>query len=542
MKSRREFIANTFKLSLAIGLGAGITSCKKAPYKYTTKAFETNAGHIHRLISQDFPVPKLRIQTKIAIIGSGVSGLACGRALHKQGITDFAILEAENQSGGNASYGHTPYANFPWASHYMPIPNNENKEILDFLAEAGIITGYDAQGWPIYRESDLCFDPDERLFINNRWQDGIIPSLGVPPEGLHQMTRFFQLMTDFNAMKGNDGKYIFDIPIRTSSVDKSLDQLDQIPFATYLKENGFNSPHLLWYLNYCCRDDFGAGIEKVSAFAGIHYFASRRGKGANCDQNHFLTWENGNGFLADQLKSQLSTHILPNQICFRIKKTESGFESYVFDIKRQVTKVIESPFVVINTPLFVSKYLLQDFLTSEDLTWIQSREYFPWITAGITLKSIKPSKGEPLSWDNVAYGSPCLGLVYAQHQHMTQVPPFKKVFTYYRPFDSDSAKSERMRLHSMGEEEITKLILEDLKPLIQSPEDIEEIYFRILGHGMISPGLGNLRNDASARIQKAMPRGLHLAHTDLSGYSVFEEGFYHGNAAAKNILQALNRA
>ena len=37
------------------------------------------------------------------------------------------------------------------------------------------------------------------------------------------------------------------------------------------------TPHLRWYLDYCCRDDYGAGAAQVSAWAGLHYFASRHG-------------------------------------------------------------------------------------------------------------------------------------------------------------------------------------------------------------------------------------------------------------------------
>jgi hypothetical protein len=32
---------------------------------------------------------------------------------------------------------------------------------------------------------------------------------------------------------------------------------------------------LNWYMNYCCRDDYGATTNNTSAWAGIQYFASR---------------------------------------------------------------------------------------------------------------------------------------------------------------------------------------------------------------------------------------------------------------------------
>jgi hypothetical protein len=53
--------------------------------------------------------------------------------------------------------------------------------------------------------------------------------------------------------------------------------LDAITFAAWLDREGLSDPHLRWYLDYCCRDDYGAGLATVSASAGIHYFASRHG-------------------------------------------------------------------------------------------------------------------------------------------------------------------------------------------------------------------------------------------------------------------------
>jgi hypothetical protein len=41
----------------------------------------------------------------------------------------------------------------------------------------------------------------------------------------------------------------------------------------------------------------------------------------------------------------------------------------------------------------------------------------------------------------------------------------------------------------------------------------------------------------------AEPRGrVHFAHTDLSGYSVFEEAMYHGVRAAAAVQRALGSA
>ncbi len=40
------------------------------------------------------------LKKKIIIIGSGVSGLAAGYSLKKNGVSDIAVLEARNRVGG----------------------------------------------------------------------------------------------------------------------------------------------------------------------------------------------------------------------------------------------------------------------------------------------------------------------------------------------------------------------------------------------------------------------------------------------------------
>ena len=53
--------------------------------------------------------------------------------------------------------------------------------------------------------------------------------------------------------------------------------LDALLFSDFLTQNGLTDPDLRWYLDYCCRDEYGAGVDQVSAWAGVHYFAARHG-------------------------------------------------------------------------------------------------------------------------------------------------------------------------------------------------------------------------------------------------------------------------
>lgn len=82
-------------------------------------------------------------QIKILIIGLGISGLTAGYFLQKAGITDYEILELESHIGGNSTLGEDASGWYPWVDHYLPIPSLENKELIDFLSENKITTGFD---------------------------------------------------------------------------------------------------------------------------------------------------------------------------------------------------------------------------------------------------------------------------------------------------------------------------------------------------------------------------------------------------------------
>ena len=96
--------------------------------------------------------------------------------------------------------------------------------------------------------------------------------------------RFFDLIGRLKQAYGDDGKKIFAIPIALSSIDETWRKLDHLTFQQWLDQEGYHSPELLWYLDYCCRDDYGQGIAQVSAFAGLHYFAARN------NAETVLTW------------------------------------------------------------------------------------------------------------------------------------------------------------------------------------------------------------------------------------------------------------
>jgi hypothetical protein len=156
------------------------------------------------------------------------------------------------------------------------------------------------------------------------------------------------------------------------------------------------------------------------------------------------------------------------------------------------------------------------------------------MVANLTLKGRPASAGLRLAWDNVLYESPSLGYVTSTHQRCVDYGP--TVLTYYYPLCDADPKAARTRLLAAGRDEWAHVALADLA--VAHP-DIYDLCTRVdvvrWGHAMIKPKPGLLCG--GARREAAKPwRGIHFAHSDLSGVALFEEAFDHGVRAAEEVL------
>lgn len=532
--NRRNFL----QLSLAVtGLIGLLPYCKrKKTIKGKIVGASASVGHLMR--DKHFTEPTIFEQKEVVIIGGGISGLSAARQLSKNGVQDFMVLDLESKMGGNAAYGQNEVSAYPWGAHYIPIPNNDLTEYKDFLFECNVITSYHSTGLPIYNEYYLCFDPQDRLYINGSWQEGLVPVNGVPENDKKQMERFFALMEDFRHCKGKDGKDAFAIPVDKSSSDEMFTMLDNKTMKEWMLENGFISGYLQWYINYCTRDDFGTPFDKISAWAGIHYFASRKGKGENAEYSDVLTWPAGNGWLVQQLEKDVKRNLRPNALVVGVQAEKDNIiVDYLDTASHQLVRLYAKQ-CIMAVPQFVASRLLKDNIRQEKAH--QNLKYVPWMVANLRVNEMEERSGAPLSWDNVIYDSDSLGYVVANHQLVQQKIP-KKTFTYYLPLTQDTVVEARKKAQQKSHEEWVNLIVADLKKVHPDIEDkTQEIDIMLWGHGMVQPlpGIvhGNIRKELSASINNK----IHFAHTDLAGISIFEEGFYQGLNAAKKVINNLD--
>lgn len=520
--SRKDFLKTIFLGSLMLPF---LQYCSKKGKSLLLKITGTNHILGHKLWAKDFPKPTEEIHTKYLIVGGGISGLSACRFFSQNNENDYLLLEMENHLGGNSSNGQNQFSKFPLGAHYLPLPNKENIEIIEFLKECGIYQGDDKNGDPILDEYQMTFPQQERLFFKNSWQNDIVPQKGISAVTQKEMDRFFKMMDHFRDKKDNQGKYFFAIPVEDSSKEDEVLQLEKMIFKDWLHQQNFKSEELLWLLDYSCRDDYGLGLDYVSAWAGIHYFAGRKNNWSKKYKDQVFTWPEGNARLAKHFSKYTNGKSLPNHLVFDIK-VHDNVEVLSFDNIQKKTKKIIAEKVLFATPQFVNERIFNH-------KRVENFNYVPWLLTTITLKN-EFGGDEELAWDNVIYGSDGLGYIYDQHQNINQILD-EKVITYYRSFSTDDCKKARKKLYSLKEDQLKNLVLDDLKkahPLIE--DFIIEMQFHKIGHAMIAPVPNQIFGKPQAK--QPIDGKIFFAHSDLSGISIFEEAFYQGLRTAKKML------
>lgn len=505
---------------------------KKYGFKGSLRGPNAAAGHILR-DKIAIAKPNKTVEVKILIVGSGISGLSAARWLKQNGEEDFKIIELENKTGGNSRSGKNNVSTHPLGAHYTTVANHDDDLLIDFFREHNVITHFE-NGKPYYNDYYLTFDPEERLLINGEWQEGLVPDFGVPQKDKQQIKDFLKEMENLKKVKGKDGNYLFTIPIANCSKDPDVRKLDNITFESYLKDKGYDSPYLLWYLNYACKDDYGQKIEKISAWAGLHYFASRRGKAANAEDNAVLTWPDGNAWLAVQMTKKLETHISTTSLCYEISETANGkIKAWIYNLATKQSTYIIAQKLILATPQYVNQELLKDvFRPNFDH---KKLTYSPWLIANITVSDLPNAKGIPLCWDNVAYNMPSVGYVNATQQNISMINK-DKVLTYYLPLCDYEPTISRLAAYTRTYEQWLDIIMPELTYIHPEIETaIKEIDLWVWGHGMIAPTPNLIFGDNLAEGRRPIDNKIFFAHTDLSGISIFEEAFHQGILAAKQV-------
>ena len=499
--SRREFLQSA---SAAL-IGLSIKGDRAIAGSFVNDSFQLG----HQLRDRaNFPEAKQVVKRAVVIVGGGIAGLSAAWRLHKKGFTDFVLLEMNDQPGGNSRWGENEITAYPWAAHYVPVPGPKAVYVRELFEDFGVLKNGQ------WEERYLCFTPQERLFLYGRWQDGIEPAIGLTAADRDDFRKLEDHIHAFRAT----GKFTVPMEVGLSA---STTELDQISFADWLRSQGINSRILNWYLNYCCRDDYGATTANTSAWAGIQYFASREP-----EDKGPLTWPEGNGWIVRRLLERIGSFIQPARMVHKISQHGHRLSVFAGDSE------YHADFVIFAAPTFLAPYLIEGMQPLHDF------EYSPWLTANLTLERLPDSYGTDPTWDSVFMESPTLGYVDAMHQTLRSHVD-RTVWTFYWALAEGSPSDNRQLLLNKDWNYWKEGILHDLERVHR---DIRPCVSRIdimrMGHAMARPKVGAIFSPERRNLVKSSGPIL-FANSDLSGFSIFEEAQYRGVTAADHVALKL---
>lgn len=517
---------------------------------------QVRRGHAFRdgqLSRAGLDVPVSNVHT--LIVGAGVAGLSAARGLMRAGIDDFAVIDLEDEPGGNARGHRVQGLPCPLGAHYLPVPDEGAEEVAAWLAELDLIRRQHGR-W-VGDERHLVHSPHERLFVpdddggastpflRGHWQEGLLPRAGEP--GVQADLQRLRRAIEAALPEGQ-----LNLPTWRTRWHAGLTALDQRTFAEWLRQHGVTSPDLLWWLDYACRDDYGAGLSRVSAWAGLQYLSSRHGLvGEGGDDEHgggVLTWPEGNAWLVRKLAQPLQGRWQGGQVVTRV---DAGRHGVLVDVVSAVDgkpRRWQANHVVLAVPLMIAQRLLPRPLSPLQALRPHLAQA-PWLVSNILLGEALPDRGgAPLCWDNVPRSSngvagvpmPSLGYVNARHQELAQPVGANLLTHYWALGGQDAEQGQRMRRALLDDDwrVWAQRVAADLaKVHPEWPALIERMDLMRFGHAMAIPVPGLRSHAALAALWQPQER-LHFAHSDLSAYSVFEEAFSHGLRAAQAVARA----
>ena len=537
---------------LGIGAAALLQGCDSLwPWSSSEpniKVFRPGMALGHLLRDQEsWPAPSAQWSCDVLIAGSGAAALTAAWKLAREGRRDFVMIEGPEPNGNNAGTidGELRY---PTGAHYLALPSLESSHVRELLADLGTLRGDPSAQQPDYDENVIVHAPEERLLHNGAWQEELLPFQD------DDTRRFFDFIASLHHVRGKDGRQLFVMPLALSSQDETWRALDQQTFAQWLSANDYRSESLIWYLNYCCRDDYGQGIDQVSAWAGLHYFASRGGEARHAGNGAVLTWPDGLASLSRLMRERIELQKAPALDFTAAQKGARAMDAVVLSMTERrdgvdillgvsvgqtwKTVQVQAAHAICAMPLYVASRVVRGLADRGFDPERHKLTYAPWLVSNFVFDRFpKEHPGASLSWDNVVHAGKGLGYVVSTHQLIRVARPQRTSFTAYHALDHADPGMVRTVLQMADRKSLLEMAVGDLELAYGKAlwPHLTDVNITVRGHAMASPHPGYLSNQGLLALREGGSR-LLFAHSDLSGYSVFEEAAWWGYQAALKLL------
>ncbi len=426
----------------------------------------------HKLTSGfDFSkYPKKQLKTEFLIVGGGVAGFS---ALTKLKGREAILVEASDKPGGTSSYATYKDIIFSQGAHYdIEYPNYYGEEVLMLLEELKVVQFDDILNKWEFVEKEYII-PTEKESITY-FKDQIVED----PLNISEREKAF-----VDVIR----PYLGKLPLPTRLISKDLHHLNSINFRDFLASTKLNDDLLDRSLDYQFIDDYGAGMNEVSALAGLHYFACRPYFSEN--PLTFSPPEGNYYFIRKMLQHNHEKEVLLNSFVFQIKKNDDEYVTSVWNEEEQQVYEIKSKKIIYSGKKHALKFIYPDLKFENDIA------YAPWLVMNFILPNIGFKFGDK-HWQNDVIGEKdFMGFVDSRVQ-----------------FDVDSNYRNLTAYYCFKPEERAYLldVFKDPSNLVQNAKSIiekyvnirldpiQEVRIKLMGHAMPIPKKNYLLKDMNA--------------------------------------------
>lgn len=532
---RREFLA----AAAAGTLTSLACSPRERDFPFDGELLGTSMDLGHAARDGNMPTPETYEPVDVVIVGGGIAGLSAAWRLEGAGFRNYRLLEMESGVGGTSRSGRNGVSAYPLAAHYVIAPTGESPAMVRLLGEAGVLEGFDAHGEPLFGEEYGVRSPEERIHSLGQWWEGLYLHAGESPDEMRQAQAFFSEVDRWVSWRDAKGRKAFAVPRSKGSDDPEVRELDRLSIRQWLDARGLTSKRLNWLVDYACRDDYGARPETTSAWAGLYYFAARK-SGPGEESRPVLTWPEGNGFLVNHLLGRFQERVLTGMAVTRLlPQADQQVNVLAWNATDRSPKGFRARRVIHAGSMLMAGRVIPELAKHRGQAFFREFLSSAWIVSNLTLRERPKEMTFPLSWDNVIRDGKGLGYVVATHQALRDHGP--TVWTYYHALAGADIHADWEKLSILSWRDCVRFILDDLRG---AHPDLERCLSRVdvmrWGHAMIRPRPGLMWNPILSQARQPF-RNIHFAHSDLSGFALFEEAQDHGLRAAEEVLEGLGR-
>jgi hypothetical protein len=329
-------------------------------------------GHALRdLLAQGpLPAPTLVRRAQVIIAGGGVAGLAAARSAAPGRGARLCAAGAGRPPAATAGPGGE-WRGLPAGRALPARAGRHAPEVQDLLEELGLRQRV-AGRWQ-YDERHLCHSPQERLYFEGEWQEGLLPVQGVGEARWRNTAAFRRPWPLPRALPASPCR---SLPhwMQKRPLAPAHQALDAMTFEAGCSSRAWTTRTCAGTWTTAAATTTAPAVAACRPGPGMHYFASRHGfhapgEAVAEDREGVLTWPEGNGWLTQQLAAPLqgaAGQLHTGTSVLRIAETRRGVEVDAFNHHSgQCGALAGAERCVVALPVFVAARVVQnppDFL------------------------------------------------------------------------------------------------------------------------------------------------------------------------------------